>query len=245
MSTPSANPPTYPPPGQSPAPRRSFPWLGVFIAAALALMTLFAGVAMLAVLFLNGAFARHPPPVGDTPPVSQAPAPAAPEPAPLDAATPPERPAPGGPSPAAVADHEPLRRASPPSDRERRDPDQVPVPRPAAERTRAPAPPAEDAGARQPSPVRAGGAIPPPTKTRDVRPEYPLIAQRARVQGVVILEARIGTTGKVEDLRVLRSIPLLDQSAIDAVRQWEYEPTLVNGVPVPVLVTVTVNFRLQ
>jgi protein TonB len=44
---------------------------------------------------------------------------------------------------------------------------------------------------------------------------------------------------------VLRSVPLLDQAALDAVRQWEYEPTLLNGVPVPVIMTVTVNFTLR
>ena len=47
------------------------------------------------------------------------------------------------------------------------------------------------------------------------------------------------------DARILRSIPLLDQAALDAVRQWEYSPTLLNGVPVPVIMTVTVNFTLQ
>ncbi len=64
------------------------------------------------------------------------------------------------------------------------------------------------------------------------------------MQGVVILEATINESGAVSDVRVLRSIPLLDQAAIDAVRQWQYEPTLVDGAAVPVLVTVTVNFSL-
>ena len=64
-------------------------------------------------------------------------------------------------------------------------------------------------------------------------------------QGVVILEATIGADGKVKDVRVLRSIPLLDQAAIDAVRQWEYTPTLLNNVPVPVIMTVTVQFTLN
>jgi protein TonB len=94
-------------------------------------------------------------------------------------------------------------------------------------------------------PVRVGGNIKPPTKVKDVRPVYPPIAQSARVQGVVIIEATIGTNGKVTDARVLRSIPLLDQAALDAVRQWEFTPTLLNGVPVPVIMTVTVNFTLQ
>jgi protein TonB len=95
------------------------------------------------------------------------------------------------------------------------------------------------------APVRVGGNIRPPQKIRDVKPVYPSIAQSARVQGVVIIEATIGPDGKVKDARILRSIPLLDQSAIDAVRQWEFTPTLLNGVPVPVIMTVTVNFTLQ
>jgi protein TonB len=96
-----------------------------------------------------------------------------------------------------------------------------------------------------PAPVRVGGNIRAPQKTRNVNPVYPQIAQSARVQGVVIIEATISPAGKVQDARVLRSIPLLDQAALDAVRQWEYSPTLLNGVPVPVIMTVTVNFTLQ
>ena len=96
-----------------------------------------------------------------------------------------------------------------------------------------------------PAPIRVGGNIKPPTKTRDVRPRYPSIAQSARVTGVVILEATIGPDGKVQDTRVLRSIPLLDQAAIDAVSQWEYSPTLLNGTPVPIIMTVTVQFTLS
>ena len=71
---------------------------------------------------------------------------------------------------------------------------------------------------------------------------YPAIAQSAHVTGAVIIEATIGPDGKVIDAKVVRSIPLLDQAALDAVRQWEYTPTLLNGVPVPVVMTVTVNF---
>ena len=81
------------------------------------------------------------------------------------------------------------------------------------------------------APVRVGGNIKPPMKTKDVRPVYPPIAQSARVQGVVIIEATIGPDGKVQDARVLRSIPLLDAAALDAVKQWEFTPTLLNGVP--------------
>jgi TonB family protein len=92
--------------------------------------------------------------------------------------------------------------------------------------------------------VRVGGNVRTPQQSRRVNPVYPAEAQGARVQGVVILEAVIGENGTVRDVRVLRSIPLLDQAAIDAVRQWEYTPTHLNGKPVPVVMTVTVQFIL-
>jgi protein TonB len=95
-----------------------------------------------------------------------------------------------------------------------------------------------------PQPIRVGGEIKPPTQTKRVTPPYPTEAQAAGVQGIVIMEATIGADGKVTDVRVLRSIPLLDQAAMDAVRQFEYTPTVINGVAVPVLMTVTVNFAL-
>jgi protein TonB len=93
--------------------------------------------------------------------------------------------------------------------------------------------------------VRVGGNIAPPTRVKNVAPVYPAIAQSARVQGVVIVEATIARDGKVSAVKVLRSIPLLDDAALEAVKQWEYTPTLLNGVAVPVIMTVTVNFALQ
>jgi protein TonB len=93
-------------------------------------------------------------------------------------------------------------------------------------------------------PVRVGGTIRQPQQTRRVEPVYPQIALMARVQGLVIIEATIGADGRVMNARVLRSMPMLDQAALDAVRQWEYTPTLLNGVPVPVIMTVTVTFQL-
>lgn len=84
-----------------------------------------------------------------------------------------------------------------------------------------------------------------PTKTKDVRPVYPPIAQSARIQGVVIVEATIGPEGRVVEARILRSLPLLDAAALAAVRQWEYAPTEVDGIAVPVITTVTVMFTLQ
>jgi protein TonB len=93
--------------------------------------------------------------------------------------------------------------------------------------------------------VRVGGQIKEPKKVKHVNPDYPDIAKQARVQGVVILECTISPQGKVMDTKILRGIPLLNESALAAVRQWVYTPTLLNGVPVPVIMTVTVNFRLQ
>jgi protein TonB len=62
---------------------------------------------------------------------------------------------------------------------------------------------------------------------------------------MVIIEATIGGDGKVIAAKVLRSVPMLDEAALDAVRQWEFTPTLLNGAPVPIVMTVTVNFKLQ
>lgn len=94
-------------------------------------------------------------------------------------------------------------------------------------------------------PVRPGGKIRPPAKVVHVAPQYPANARAARVEGIVIIEATIDRFGNVESAAVLRSIPLLDQAALDAVRQWKFTPTLLNGVAVPVVMTVTVNFRLS
>jgi protein TonB len=98
---------------------------------------------------------------------------------------------------------------------------------------------------RAPAARRVGGELKEPKKLKNVPPVYPEEAKRARVQGVVILECTISPEGNVADVRVLRGIPLLDQAAVDAVKQWVYTPTLLAGKPVPVIMTVTVNFRLS
>lgn len=95
------------------------------------------------------------------------------------------------------------------------------------------------------APIRLHQGMKAPYKIVDVPPAYPAVAQRARVEGVVILEAVIDAQGNVRSARVLKSIPLLDQAALDAVKGWQFTPTLLNGVPVPVMMTVTVNFTLQ
>ena len=93
--------------------------------------------------------------------------------------------------------------------------------------------------------LRVGPGIREPKRVAGAPPEYPKIAKDARVQGIVILETVINERGEVGRIKVLRSIPLLDNAAITAVQQWRYTPTLLNGVPVSVLMTITVNFTLQ
>jgi protein TonB len=94
-------------------------------------------------------------------------------------------------------------------------------------------------------PIRLHQGMKAPHKIVDVAPVYPPVAQRARIEGVVILEAVIDAQGRVASVRVLRSIALLDQAAADAVKQWRFTPALLNTEPVPVVMTVTVNFTLQ
>ena len=93
--------------------------------------------------------------------------------------------------------------------------------------------------------VRVGGQIKEPRKVKAVAPVYPDAAVAARIEGVVILECLIDPRGRVSDIKVMRSVPLLEEAALDAVRQWVYTPTLMDGVPVPVLMTVTVRFDLS
>ena len=107
------------------------------------------------------------------------------------------------------------------------------------------APPPPPPPVKPPEPVRIGGLIRAPERVHYVAPIYNPIAQTARVQGIVIIEATIGVDGRVTNARLLRSVPLLDDAALAAVRQWTYTPTTLNGIPVPVIMTVTVNFQLQ
>ena len=93
--------------------------------------------------------------------------------------------------------------------------------------------------------MRIGGQVLPPRKVRSRPPGYPPLAIAAHVEGTVVIEAIISTTGAVQQARVITSVPLLDEAAIAAVREWVFTPTLLNGMPVPVIMTVTVNFTLQ
>jgi protein TonB len=94
------------------------------------------------------------------------------------------------------------------------------------------------------APVRIGGALSAPKLLHVVRPEYPEIARLAKLAGLVILEAQVGVDGRVEGVKVLRGIALLDEAAVEAVSQWRYRPLLLNGVPTPFILTVTVSFAI-
>jgi protein TonB len=106
-----------------------------------------------------------------------------------------------------------------------------------------PPPPPPPAVVREP--IRVGGAITAPALVSRVEPVYPPLAASAHVQGVVILEAVVDREGRVESVKVLRSIPLLDDAATAAVRQWRYSPLLLNGRPERFVLTVTVSFSLD
>jgi protein TonB len=92
---------------------------------------------------------------------------------------------------------------------------------------------------------RPGGEVSEPKKVLHVPPVYPPIALSAGVQGVVILEATISENGTIENVRTLRSHPLLERAAVEAVKRWRYTPTRLNGQPVPIILTVTVNFMIE
>jgi protein TonB len=94
-------------------------------------------------------------------------------------------------------------------------------------------------------PIHLHSGMQAPLKIVDVAPQYPPLAQAAHVEGVVILEAVIDADGSVTSVKVLRSIPMLDEAAMKAVRGWRFTPARLNGQAVPVVMTVTVHFTLQ
>lgn len=93
------------------------------------------------------------------------------------------------------------------------------------------------------TPVRAGSMLVTPVKIVDVPAILPVKAQQAGVRGMVVVEVHIAADGTVTDAKVLRSVPLLDEAALAAVRQWRYKPTLSGGTAVPVITTATVTFQ--
>ena len=95
------------------------------------------------------------------------------------------------------------------------------------------------------APIRVGGQVQSAKLVNQPRPAYPPLARQARIQGTVRLEAVISKDGAIQNLEVVSGHPLLIQSALAAVQQWRYQPTLLNGSPVEVITTIDVNFTLQ
>jgi periplasmic protein TonB len=96
------------------------------------------------------------------------------------------------------------------------------------------------------APIRIGGEVVPPELINRVQPVYPEIARKARVQGVVIVEAIIDKQGNVTDCRILRGLPMgISEAAVAAIQRWKYRPATLNARPVAVYLTVTVTFTLQ
>lgn len=96
------------------------------------------------------------------------------------------------------------------------------------------------------TPVRVGSGISPPRRTKYVKPEYPRFAVLARVQGKVVIEATIDVNGRVIEAKIVKSVvSYLDEASLVAIRQWEFIPTMKDGVYVPVIMTVTVDFTLE
>jgi protein TonB len=106
-------------------------------------------------------------------------------------------------------------------------------------------PASTSAAAAAPGPMRLGAGITPPRRIKDVKPIYPQGAVPGSTQGIVIIEGTVGVDGRVHDLRVLKSVPALDQAALEAVRQWVYVPAQVNGTPVAAILTIIVTFAIQ
>jgi periplasmic protein TonB len=96
-----------------------------------------------------------------------------------------------------------------------------------------------------PTRVRVSAGVQQGNLISQIKPMYPPIAKAARIQGAVVLQAEISKQGTIENLRVISGHPMLVQSAMDAVKQWRYKPYLLNGDPVPVETTITVNFTLS
>jgi protein TonB len=97
----------------------------------------------------------------------------------------------------------------------------------------------------QSGPLRVGGNVQAARIVNRVQPVYPPLARQTRISGTVRLHAIIGKDGAIKELEVLNGHPLLQQAALDAVRQWRYQPTLLNGEAVDVDTTIDVIFSLN
>jgi protein TonB len=108
-----------------------------------------------------------------------------------------------------------------------------------------PPPPVKEAPkAATPQRIRVGGNVQQANLIRKVQPVYPPLAKQARIQGVVHFTAIIGKDGTIQNLQLINGHPLLVEAARQAVSQWQYKPTLLNGEPVEVVTQIDVNFTL-
>jgi TonB family protein len=105
--------------------------------------------------------------------------------------------------------------------------------------------PSQPAEAKEREPIRVGTNVQASKILSKVDPEYPQEAKDQRVQGDVMLQVTVSKEGNVSDARVLRGHDLLNAAALNAVKQWKYSPTYLNGDPVPVIATVTISFKLE
>ena len=105
-----------------------------------------------------------------------------------------------------------------------------------------PPPPPPPKAAALVGPVRVGGMVQEPRPLKMVPPVYPMLASKARVSGTVVLEATLTAQGTVEEIKVISGHPLLVEAAMQCVKQWVYEPTYLNGSPVPVILMAKVHF---
>jgi len=95
-----------------------------------------------------------------------------------------------------------------------------------------------------PKPLRVSGLVKEPMKIKHVAPVYPPVAVAGKIEGSVSMEALIDVRGHVVEVQILQGNPLFEEAALEAARQWVYTPTLLDGVPVPLIMTVTVHFQL-
>ena len=97
----------------------------------------------------------------------------------------------------------------------------------------------------QRGPLRVGGRIQPPRLIHQVQPDYPILARETQTSGAVVIDCVIDEHGNVVRMKVISGKPLLIKAAFDAVKQWKYAPTLLNGTPIPVEMSVVVHFNLN
>jgi periplasmic protein TonB len=123
-------------------------------------------------------------------------------------------------------------------------PEQEPEKAPAAAPPPPPPPPAPEP--KDEGPLRVGGDVKAPVAVNRAKPDYTDAARKAHISGVVVVEAVVNKQGEVEQVKVLKGLPMgLSEQAVDAVKKWRFHPGTLNGEPVDVIFSLTVNFTLQ